>query len=237
MKLDEFGKEKWGFIDKTGKVIIELQYSRSPGDFYHGKAIIFPASSDNIQLAFIDKKGAIILTIDKTYQRVRTNLAPENSYGYLGHGGFSRPAAFSYGEDAKHGKFVNGFSSIFSDPYILIDEHTLQVTKLKLGKGEFYNRHTNVIYNLETQGQFAFSPPFKNNLAKLSMRGGLDGIIDKNGNIVLPPVFDLIEIPDDLNDPTKATYTIWESGKAKNTIGFINAKGQFTIIKGDPTTW
>ncbi len=51
------GVEKWGFIDTTGKYIIEPLYSYKPGDFREGYAAVY---KKNGKVVYINKKGDIV---------------------------------------------------------------------------------------------------------------------------------------------------------------------------------
>lgn len=53
---DESGSLKWGFIDTQGKLVIGLNYSKEPTDFYGGRALI---ESKDGKKAVIDKNGNI----------------------------------------------------------------------------------------------------------------------------------------------------------------------------------
>jgi hypothetical protein len=62
-KLDEFGNKKWGFVDIRGKVVIPFQFSNEPGDFNAGRAVVIPASNQEFDYGYINKKGEAVIKL------------------------------------------------------------------------------------------------------------------------------------------------------------------------------
>jgi hypothetical protein len=60
--------EKWGFIDQTGKVVIDFIFSTEPDDFHSGFAIV---TKQNGEKCYIDKQGNIQsnMVLDRYYMR------------------------------------------------------------------------------------------------------------------------------------------------------------------------
>jgi len=74
-KKNEFGEIKYGFIDKSGKELIPLMYSRKPENFYGGLARVEPKDQTDFREAFIDKKGTVV----KKFSQL-------SSFVYIGNG-------------------------------------------------------------------------------------------------------------------------------------------------------
>ena len=57
---NEFGEMMYGFIDKTGKLVIPYTFTKIPGDFYNGLAYIEPVNTSEFSFAFVNKLGQIV---------------------------------------------------------------------------------------------------------------------------------------------------------------------------------
>ncbi len=59
VKVDVNGKQKWGFIDQAGKMVIPATYTLKPGRFSEGLAAVRIGDSESkYEMAYIDKTGA-----------------------------------------------------------------------------------------------------------------------------------------------------------------------------------
>ena len=81
--INEFGETKYGFIDRTGKEVIGLIYTRKPDNFHGGVARVTPKNNPEFKEAYIDKKGNIVKKLEKV--GLYTYLG--NGF-YLGDGGY-----------------------------------------------------------------------------------------------------------------------------------------------------
>lgn len=59
-KVNAFGETKYGFIDRTGKLIIPLNYTNQPGDFHNGLAYVEPTNKSEFRFAFINRHGDLL---------------------------------------------------------------------------------------------------------------------------------------------------------------------------------
>ena len=57
---NEFGEQKFGFIDTKGEMVVPAQYSVRPSQFYKGAAFVFPVNNPEFSMALINTKGEII---------------------------------------------------------------------------------------------------------------------------------------------------------------------------------
>ncbi len=55
-KKDDYGRKKWGAIDKTGKTLIDFVYENTPEDFSCGRAAVKPKER-NLAADFVDPDG------------------------------------------------------------------------------------------------------------------------------------------------------------------------------------
>lgn len=58
------GQELWGFIDKTGRFVIQPQFTWPPDHFSNGLARVTPYSKDDYLYSYINKKGKIVFHVN-----------------------------------------------------------------------------------------------------------------------------------------------------------------------------
>lgn len=68
-KKDQFGNEKFGYINTKGEVVIPLQFSRKPESFSGGAAKVYPQNTTEFGYAFINNTGEVI------YKNTQANQA------------------------------------------------------------------------------------------------------------------------------------------------------------------
>lgn len=64
-KNDEFGVEKWGFINTKGETVIDFKFSRRPSIFSDGYSLVQPVVKDQFDYAYINKSGDVEIQIKK----------------------------------------------------------------------------------------------------------------------------------------------------------------------------
>lgn len=96
-QIDEFGKEKWGYVDEKGKLIIPYTYTNKPGKFKSGLALIEPVDKSVFEYAYIDREN-----------NIKIKLKSKNSYSvaYVSHN-TNRNGEGGFGLD---GEFTDGYS-------------------------------------------------------------------------------------------------------------------------------
>ncbi len=164
-EVNKEGEVKWGFVDKTGKVIINTQFA-SIGTFVNGKC---PVSNKEGKWGFIDKQGKILIN----YQFDNANsffdgfavVKSDNKAGVID-------------ESGKY-KINPQFSGIQNDGNLfLINQDNKYGWADKEGK---------IIINPQFESAF----PFTNNNLAAVQSGNSFGYIDKEGKIVINPQFDM----------------------------------------------
>ncbi len=178
---------KWGFIDKSGKLVIEAQFN--PGqaqynaNFSDGLAAVNFASGKGwsgvppagTQWGFIDRTGAVVIN-------------PQFSGDYYSPPYFAEGLAVirfgeKYGYIDKTGKVA--IAPIFDSAY----RFSSGLAVVRIGEKEGY---------IDKTGKFAIKPAlesagsFSEGLATVTL-GGKDGLIDKSGKVVVEPRFDSID--------------------------------------------
>ncbi len=56
----QYGPKFWGFIDKTGTMVIPATYKAYPGSFHEGLCAVRPEEEYSGKMVFIDKKGTVV---------------------------------------------------------------------------------------------------------------------------------------------------------------------------------
>ena len=164
-EVNETGEEKWGFVDKEGKVKINAQFS-NVGIFVDEKC---PVSNIDGKWGYIDTKGKLVINhqFDKA-ESFFNNTAVVKSGGKAGL------------IDAS-GKFLINpqFTDMQSDGDLFLIEQD--------GKFGWTDKEGKIIIN----PQFSKAFPFTNGTLAAVQSGKSYGFIDKEGKIVINPQFDM----------------------------------------------
>lgn len=81
--LNEFEEKKYGFVDKSGKLVIPCIFSVKPGNFKNGLAYVEPANKNGFDFAFINKNGEVTLKQNNIKPLLMSNETPEFKSGYF----------------------------------------------------------------------------------------------------------------------------------------------------------
>lgn len=209
-KKDESGNIKWGFINKNNQLVIPFQFSNEPYPFSDGVSTIKPLNIPDFNYGLIDKTGKVIAKFkteddSKTWPTHRTKIE-----------GF--------------GKFSNGIA-----PWSLFRTEATEKTELnfmdKTGRNFSLDKKINdagyqvIQSNYTIEGnKISFYGKDKNGETYM-------GVIDTNGEIIIPPVFTYISNFDTVSNLAYATY---ENGSNVIT-GYINTQGIFVIVTKEKT--
>jgi len=68
---------RWGFVDKTGKMVIPFTFAIEPGDFHSGYALV---KTRDQKRCLIDKTGAVVKREDGSFRLQEFN---DQGYGYI----------------------------------------------------------------------------------------------------------------------------------------------------------
>lgn len=209
----EEGEEKWGFVDKEGKVKINAQFSKV-GRFVEGKC---PVSNSDGKWGYIDQDGKISISHQFDFAESFFNgSAVVTSGGKAGlidaTGKYLINPQFSgmhndgdmflvdqdgkYGWTDKEGKII--INPQFSDAFPFTNANLAAV---KTGKSYgFIDREGKIVIN----PQFDMALPFNGKLA-LVVSSNKIGFIDTEGKYVINPQFD---------DVSKDLVTYFQTGES-----------------------
>jgi hypothetical protein len=157
------GEEKWGFLDKTGKIAINPQFS-SAGSFSEGKC---PVSFDNERWGYIDKEGHVLINPQFDFaEQFNDGLAIVRS-------------GRNCGVVDKNGKFVINpqFEEMIFDEDLFLFKQS--------GKWGWCDRKGKILIN----PQFDLAFPFKGSKATSIKYQNAFGFINKKGEIIISPQY------------------------------------------------
>lgn len=157
--------KKWGFIDKSGNMVIPCKYDFKPMVFSEGLVSV----SLNEREGFIDKTGRVVIpfSYDCTYD-FKDGLAQviiNDKYGFIDKTGkMVVPCKYDFASDS----FYGGLARV--------------EIKEKFG---FINRTGRKVISLKYDSAL----DFKDGLARVELKGKL-GFIDNTGRVVIPFIYD-----------------------------------------------
>jgi hypothetical protein len=197
-EMDDEGNEKWGFVDKDGKVKINAQFSNI-GNFCNDKC---PVSNLEGKWGFIDRDGKIVVNyqfdLATSYYGGAAVVASNGKAGLIDENGkyiinpqftdmqndgdlFLIDQEGKYGWADKDGKIVINPQFNRAFPFTNNDLAAVQTDK-SFG---YIDKEGKIVIN----PQFDMAYPFNGKLA-LVVSSGKIGFIDKDGKYVINPQFD-----------------------------------------------
>ena len=221
-KTDEFGETRYGFIDKTGKEVIPVMYSKKPTIFTGGLASIFPVDKTEFAQAVINKKGEIV-----------AKLPEVRGICYIGNGFFDydpRHIMNAKGEVIAVKDFLSsyGVEATASEAGILLHKESQCVSDLD---------NTPMIQKIDDGKMWYDRIPKKSQPVS-------SGFIDVKRKKAVDAAFEIRETTrEPVFDPVSGLALVkLRLGKDNRgaTIyreGYINEDGVFMIVKGEKSKW
>jgi hypothetical protein len=208
-KSNEVGEMKYGFIDTKGQVVIPFNYTNKPGKFKNGLSHVVSKSGEH---AWIDKTGAI---------KMRSNDFPDWIFNTFD---FDLPIIFVVRKDRTQRGWIdtNGVIKPFAPDKDKVEG---------LAGRAFYFQKVNRSFLLIRVSEYLDKEGSVEQLFH-GKDSGKFGLLDKNGNIVIPPVFDYLQLPDPGSGLARAIYTTRTGNKLERIEGYVNLNGVFVIVKG-----
>ncbi len=216
--IDEFGKSKYGIIDRDGKIIVPAQFTIKPANFKYGITSVRTNAGADFLMAFIDTKGNILFKQTKETQK---------TYGFFG------DFILDYSKSAngyllhKSGRITNarnfftemGFDGDNYKSPVLIPE--LYDYKDGLLRFEFRNnsllRKYYGTYDVRTNSIVHYKTPELQNI--------------KDNQFYLDPVSKLTYVSIEVDEKDR-------NGRPLTKVGYVNTKGEFVMVRGgEKTEW
>ena len=200
-EIEENGK--FGFMDITGKVIIEPQYD-NVGQFAEGLAYVRSVWNEGV--GYIDKNGEVVLApkylaaghFSEGIAPVKVKVHGREKWGYINKtGDFAIEPTYSFASRFIDGKalvtrekknvFIDKEGNILgsvSNPYIDFYDGLRQCYVNK--RYGYLNKSGNIVI----EPQFTVTTNFSEGLAGVKKKGEKYGFIDIAGNYIVEPKFD-----------------------------------------------
>lgn len=204
----------WGFIDKTGAVVVPMRYGQHPGPFSDGLCAVMideRPTGGKLQNEYIDKTGAVVIGPFEWSTNFSEGLAavglPRNGvvkWGYMDtSGGWVIEPRFNYIRDFSDGLAAVGFphdndSAIWG----YIDRTGVVVIEPQFDGADPFSEGMAAVAVLQDDGvrygyidktgtvvikpQFEWASEFSEGLAAVGTTSGLCGYVDKTGAFVIP---------------------------------------------------
>lgn len=211
-KKNEVGDMKWGFISTNGQIVIDFNYSNRPGSFKNGLAHVVSKSGEH---AWINRTGEVKF---KAADFVEWEFGP--------HYDFDLPIILAIKKDKTKRTWIdsNGKFKTFS-----ADDDNIQGISRR---GFYFVNFENGQILIKVSDYLDKEGDMLQQLF-LDKDGGYYGIIDKNGAVVLPPIFSKLQSFDPRSGLARATII---NDKKEIIEGYINRDGIFVIVKGKPAS-
>ena len=198
---------KWGFIDKTGKVIVPLRYSGA-GSFREGLAAVKKGD----KWGFIDKTGKVIVPMiyddvepfSDGLAMVRKGDYKTGKYGFIGKTGkVVIPMIYDDAKPFSDGLAVVVVGKSLDEKYGFIDKMGKMVTPLIYQEAE----------------------SFSEGLAAVENESYREGFIDRAGKVVIPFEYSTVQSFGD----GLALVTTYDNSISQKKEGFIDKTGKVVI--------
>ncbi|MEO5948316.1 MAG: WG repeat-containing protein [Chitinophagaceae bacterium] len=221
--------DKWGFADRTGKIIIPIKYN-SVNDFSEGRARL----KLNGLYGFVDNTGAIIIPIKYSnagdFSEGKASVELNDLYGYLDKTGkVVIPFKYSYADEFKDGVasvILDGESFNIDNRGIRQkdeDEEEKQYDQMFFSKDGLRKVKLNNKYgfidedgNEITEIEYDDAGDFYEGMAAVKKDGKM-GFINKVGKIVIPLMYDYAEYFSE-----GLAYVVTATDKYSNSVFFID---------------
>jgi hypothetical protein len=178
---------KKGYINKTGKMVIDASEYSECGDFYDGFAVVAKSDSSlNPKYGYIDTKGNLEIP-----------LQYDNAYNFSE--GYAK--VITYTESHKPNIFYidKTGTNIFNGKFINKDADDMKYSQFSDGYAKLYsgrNGYIDKAGEIVIKPDIPFSPTsyqyiyenFRNGIAKVKMKNGEIGYINKTGKYIWKPI-------------------------------------------------
>jgi hypothetical protein len=202
---------KYGYVDKTGKVKITVQFAEA-GMFREGLAVIaMEGKNDRPNYGFIDKTGKIVIqpqfTSAKNFHEGLALVSDGKKYGYINTEGkyvinpqFESASNFSEGlaavrQDRSWGYIDKKGKYVINPQFEEVQNFKHGVAAVSAGRNKygFIDKEGKYTVNPQFEGAIIF----EKNFAAVGSSGKV-GFIDGEGKYIVNPQFDDLQFPSDL---------------------------------------
>ena len=223
---------KWGFIDETGKVIVEFIYDHEPGDFNSGRARVTLSESKTrdgkvlTKYGYIDKNGRLIAELNNVAINCMPNDGLSWSWADFNNGYVLCPSPVVC-ESYSSVMDVDGKKYDFSKINETFSFNNKDV-KFNMEQGEnaeYFGISDVANWHSLSRNGAGIPVKWRYNTSKLIFKNGL---LSPEGKLLIAPVFDELGLFDKVSGLAYARYT---TADGKVIEGYVNGTGVFQIIK------
>lgn len=222
----------WGYMYANGTVAIEAQYHYAFNFNENGLAVV---GNRDRQTWVINRSGRTVINVNNQilYPSERNRRPTHDGYYLPATDGIEQLGMFYF----DHG--LMRVRRMYTDYYDLepVSETDILITDsgdrfdipsgyelvwysdgvLTLKKGDYYGC-MDYTGKWIAQPIYTYAGPFREGLAVLGFAGGMKGMIDTKGNIVIPFIYDKI------SEVTDGTVTVWREGLGWRLLNKLSAK-------------
>lgn len=220
--------DKWGYIDNTGKIVIEPQF-KSADKFSEGLAVV---EVGHRTYGYIDDSGKFVLR--PQYRDQAGKFSEGLAFVAIGEG-VERKAVYidKTGKTIIDANLTGGLD--FHDGLALVAIAGDESTKFK-DKIGYIDKSGKYVINLQFESIQAYD--FSGGLAVIEVGGKTGyrvGYIDKTGNLVVGPQFDQVLVREGISLGKNAEFASFSEGLAAvcqgepRKCGFIDKSGKVVI--------
>ena len=205
--------KKYGFIDRTGKIVIEPQFEFA-NDFVEGLSLV-GIRNDELKSGYIDETGKIVISLQSGGSDYSEGLA-----------------AVGAGEFTMHGSGDHKFGFVDKTGKLVIETSFREARAFSEGLSAVMNDERKWGYIDKTEKvvipfQFEDAFSFSEGLACV-LTNGLFGFIDKSGKVVIQPRF---AIPSQFKEGLAAVETPIKDFKPYKYYGtYVKSGGELMFI-------
>ncbi|MFB8793797.1 MAG: WG repeat-containing protein [Microcoleus sp.] len=201
----DYVKKKFGFIDRTGKIVIPLKFE-SVGDFYNGRAVALFRTGTTAKTC--DAKGGKYGYIDRTGEVV---IPPQ----------FDEASDFSEGLAAVTIGKKSGYIDV-SGKFVINEPKFSEGLAIVRSRDNGLYGYINKTGKFVIPPRFSFTLGFNNGWAIVEINGKR-GMIDKTGKYIIEPKFDSVTTFSE----GLAIVGVHENGEQK--YGYVDQTGKIVI--------
>jgi len=205
---------KWGYVDKSGKLVIPLEYSVA-GDFHEGLAMIGTGFGETLRYGYINKAGEMV--VSPKYW-MADSFSDGLALVYIGEGGTNK-----YGYIDKTGKEIvplkYNAGVMFSEGLAVVGIGNWETGYLY----GYIDKSGNEVIPLKYQNAGGFFQGLAAVAVDDNKNGIKYGYIDKSGNVVIPLKYD------EADSFREGLATIRQGDSDTGKYGYINMLGEVVI--------
>jgi hypothetical protein len=224
-KKNEYGELQYGFIDKSGKLIIPLKYSNKPESFYFGLSKVRPRNpSGPDRYSYINTKDEVVITVTREMNSKFGNFYPTQNGWFISDRGFLMDLAGNIKDKAI-------FLRELGIPKFRLDL-TLRSAASVETLGKFFPKSELMVINESSNANMIGWFNLKTGSLVEPVFSQLTNQVEKISNMLIGP-FDPVSRLMYAKKPLQRD----KFNKITYREGYVNEAGEFVIVVGEGSKW